>query len=144
MSSTVRGEKGEEMRLIDADSLHELIDGGFDLDFDEVPETKRELLRMVDEQPTIDAVPRKAFDGILWENDVMKKQLADIGKSFGEKMDDVFKVVLCKDCRWWNPHGKETPASIPALGECQFKDRNFGTACWEFCFWGERKDDEAD
>ena len=78
MSSTVRGEKGEEMRLIDADSLHELIDGGFDLDFDEVPETKRELLRMVDEQPTIDAVPRKAFDGILWENDVMKKQRESI------------------------------------------------------------------
>lgn len=93
------------MRLIDADSLHELIDGGFDLDFDEVPETKRELLRMVDEQETIDAMP----------------------------------VVLCKDCKWWIPHGKETPASIPAFGECQFKDRKFGTACWEFCFWGERK-----
>ena len=45
------------MRLIDADSLHELIDYGFDLDFDEVPETKRELLRMVDEQETIDAIP---------------------------------------------------------------------------------------
>ena len=54
---------------------------------------------------------------------------------------DYMPVVLCKDCKWWIPHGKETPASIPALGECQFKDRKFGTACWEFCFWGERKDD---
>lgn len=45
------------MRLIDVDSLHELIDGGFDLDFDEIPETKRELLRMIDHQETIDAVP---------------------------------------------------------------------------------------
>ena len=45
------------MRLINADALHELIDGGYDLNFDEVPETKRELLKMVDNQETIDAVP---------------------------------------------------------------------------------------
>ena len=40
-------------RLIDADALYELIDGGYDLDFDEVPETKRELLRMITDAPTI-------------------------------------------------------------------------------------------
>ena len=45
------------MRIIDADYLYDLIDGGFDIDFDETPETKRELLRMVKEAPTIDAVP---------------------------------------------------------------------------------------
>lgn len=45
-----------EVRLIDANALHELIDGGYDLNFDEVPETKYELLRMIDEQPTVDAV----------------------------------------------------------------------------------------
>ena len=44
-------------RLIDGDELIELINGGYDLDFDEVPETKRELLRMIMEQPTVDAVP---------------------------------------------------------------------------------------
>ena len=42
------------MRLIDADELYELLDGGYDLDFDEVPETKRELLRMISVQPTIE------------------------------------------------------------------------------------------
>ena len=42
------------MRLIDADALYELLDGGYDLDFDEVPETKRELLRMISVQPTIE------------------------------------------------------------------------------------------
>lgn len=42
------------MRLIDADALYELIDGGFDLDFDEIPETKAELLRMIDTQLTIE------------------------------------------------------------------------------------------
>lgn len=41
------------MRLIDADTLYELIDGGYDLDFDEVPETKKELLRMINEQETV-------------------------------------------------------------------------------------------
>ena len=45
------------MRLIDGNALIELINGGYDLDFDEVPETKRELLRMIMEQPTVDAVP---------------------------------------------------------------------------------------
>ena len=40
-------------RLIDADVLFELIDGGYDLDFDEVPETKRELLNMIAYQETI-------------------------------------------------------------------------------------------
>mgnify|MGYP006932843021 CR=1 FL=1 len=44
-------------RLIDGDALIELINGGYDLDFDEVPETKRELLRMIMEQPTVDAEP---------------------------------------------------------------------------------------
>lgn len=42
------------MRLIDADELYALIDGGFDLNFDEVPETKAELLRMIAEQPVIE------------------------------------------------------------------------------------------
>lgn len=40
-------------RLIDADDFYEVLDGGYDLDFDELPETKRELLRMIVEAPTI-------------------------------------------------------------------------------------------
>lgn len=63
------------------------------------------------------------------------------GKETTTTSTEWMPVVLCKDCKWWVPHGEETPASIPALGECQFKDRKFGTACWEFCFWGEREDD---
>ena len=42
-------------RYIDADALKELIEGGYDLDFDEVPETKKALLNMIDYQETIDA-----------------------------------------------------------------------------------------
>lgn len=41
------------MRLIDADAFRELIDGGYDLNFDDVPNTKKELLRMIDDAPTV-------------------------------------------------------------------------------------------
>lgn len=55
------------MRLIDADGLRELLDGGYDIDLDELPETKAELLRMIDYQETVDAEPvrhgRWEFDG---------------------------------------------------------------------------------
>ena len=80
--------------------------------------------------PVIDAGPRKAFDEILWENDVMRKQLADIGKSFGEKMDDVVKVVRCKGCRW----GGHTICEASGMNTCGFGD--------EYCSYGEREDDE--
>lgn len=51
---------------------------------------------------SVNVVTRDCYDRILWENDIMRKQLADIGKSFGEKMDDVQKVVHGK---WeWNDH----------------------------------------
>ena len=54
-------------RLIDGDALIELINGGYDLDFDEVPETKRELLRMIMEQPTVDAVPVIKCKDCKWQ-----------------------------------------------------------------------------
>lgn len=44
-------------RYIDAELLRELIDFGFDVDFDEVPETKQALLEMIDYQETADVVP---------------------------------------------------------------------------------------
>ena len=45
------------MRLIDADQLKAIIEGGFDIDFSETPELKKELLNMVDYQETIEAEP---------------------------------------------------------------------------------------
>ncbi len=43
------------MRLIDADALHELLDNGYDRDFDELLITKQALLNIIDYQDTIDA-----------------------------------------------------------------------------------------
>lgn len=74
------------MRLIDGDALIELINGGYDLDFDEVPETKRELLRMIMDQPTVDAVPLKwiirRIDGlnIQAENSTDDNKWADFAR----------------------------------------------------------------
>ena len=39
-----------------------------------------------------------AIDQIKWERDVAISQLSEIGKGFAEKMDDVAKIVRCKDC----------------------------------------------
>ena len=52
------GQKGEPMaRYIDADILRELIDGGYDIDFSEIPETKKALLNMIDYQDTAQPEP---------------------------------------------------------------------------------------
>ena len=36
---------------------------------------------------------------VLHENDVMREQLASVGKKPGDSMEDVRKVVLCKKCK---------------------------------------------
>lgn len=56
---------------------------------------------LIDMQPTADVVERSAYDQVRWERDTAIAQLASIGKGFGEKMDDVVKVVRCKDCKHW-------------------------------------------
>ena len=43
-------------------------------------------------------VPLNAYSQITWERDVAIGQLQQIGKSLGEEMDDIAKVVRCKDC----------------------------------------------
>ena len=68
-------------RYIDADALYELIDGGYDVDFDEVPETKKALLAMIDNQETEDV--RENVRG-YW----IGKPLAGYGK------------IRCSACRW--------------------------------------------
>lgn len=112
------------MRLIDADALlsEAMEDGAYGyVD-----------AKQIADAPTIDAVPRKAFDGILWENDMMRKQLADIGKSFGEKMDDMVKVVWCKDCKYND--ACFTQSFVESEGVLPF-DRS----TW-YCADGERKE----
>ena len=53
-------------RYIDADMLKELIDGGYDIDFSETPETKAELLNMIDYQDTADVRENVRGEWIDW------------------------------------------------------------------------------
>ena len=64
-----------------------------------------ELFRTVinDCLPFADVVERNTFEQVMWERDVALAQLAEIGKGFGEKMDDVVEVVRCKDCKFFEP-----------------------------------------
>lgn len=85
------------MRLIDADAL-----------WDKVLEHTKDgdvIHRIppdfIDNAPTVDAVPESAFKQIKWERDVAIEQLNSIGKSLGEKMDDIEPV------RWVNVPGFE-------------------------------------
>lgn len=74
--------------------------------------------------PAADVVTRDCYDRILWENDVMRQQLADIGKAFAEKMDD---VVERKYGKWvddkgnpvpWDEHNKNCPRHSAYCSEC--------------------------
>lgn len=79
-----------------------------------------------------DVVSRDCFTKILLENDVMSKQLAEIGKRPGDKMDDVLSAVgvkrlkttlkrcrneLCLKC------GKYQEAHLGVCDDCIWKDR---------------------
>ena len=59
-------------------------------------ERKQRDADILSELPTIDSV----IDQIRWERDTAIEQLAEIGKGLGERMDDVEKVVRCKDCKY--------------------------------------------
>ena len=73
------------MRLIDADKLDWWYRG-------------RPIRRIIDEAPTVDAVPRGVLDQVRWERDVAMKQLEEHGIPFCGIAPDVTKVVRCKNC----------------------------------------------
>lgn len=62
--------------------------------------------------PSTDVVSRDCYDAILWENDIMRKQLAEIGKTPGAKMDDVRSV---RSGAWEHVKGVCTPGGDPWL-----------------------------
>lgn len=57
---------------------------------------------IIESAPTIDAVPVGAYEQTRWERDMAISQLAEIGKSLCEKMDNVATVVRCKECKRHN------------------------------------------
>ena len=66
---------------------------------------KSDVNRMIDkllkeEQAAHAKMNNLAFDMIKWERDVAVSQLNDIGVQLGEKVDDVVKVIRCKNCMY--------------------------------------------
>ena len=57
-----------------------------------------DCVRRLKDIPAADVVSRGAYDQTDWERCVALTQLKEIGKSLGERMDDVRPVVLCRDC----------------------------------------------
>ena len=80
---------------------------------------------IVNEQPTVQAVPKSYADQIRWERDVAIEQLAEIGVGFGRKMDEV-KMQL--EASQWIPCSERLPKYSDVYqitrkvveGECAF------------------------
>lgn len=94
----------------------------------------------IDNAPTIDAVSIGTLEQFKWERDVAIKQLNEIGKGLGSKMDDVTTVVRCKDCE----HYKHSAVADRKM--CFRKDVDGVQVCYDFqpddfCSWGEQEDE---
>ena len=63
------------------------------------------IIGVLEEVPSIDAVSRGVLEQVMWERDLAISQLNEIGKSWGEKMDNVATVVRCKDCISFDKEG---------------------------------------
>ena len=95
------------MRLIDADELQmEPDENGMmnGVKFNMASRLKNRryaislLKTMIDNAPTVESIPKGAYEQVKWERDMAVQQLNDYGVQLGEKAD-VQAVVRCKDCR---------------------------------------------
>ena len=76
----------------------------------------------IDRVPAADVVSRDCFDRILAENDTMRKQLAEIKKKPGDKMDNVRPVVHARwACNEEDLYVHGITASY-RCSECGYKD----------------------
>ena len=117
------------MRLIDADDL-----------LTAFPAWENEIFRTsavrgtINACPTVDAVPRGAYDQVRWERDIAMQQLETLGYELGEK---VIPVVRCKDCKYWRgrKYNKHINGFLPWCGFSALQRE-----ADEFCSHGKRKD----
>lgn len=84
--------------------------------------------------PAADVVSRGAYDQTDWERCVALTQLKEIGKSFGERMDDVRPVVLCRDCKCYRQS-----SFVDKHMECA--RRGFPVHPVDFCSFAEKREE---
>jgi hypothetical protein len=102
-----------EKEYIERDiAINEVLMGDIDKDY-----PRMDIAARLHDIPAADVVTRGCYEIILWENDIMRQQLADIGKAFAEKMDDVRPVV----------RGKWIPVGTDDMDEGMFKCSECGS-----------------
>lgn len=100
----------------------------------------------IEDIPAAEVVSKAAYDQVAWERHLAEVQLKSIGKSIGEKMDDVQPVVRCKDCKHFHLDyfGEVNGASIIVAHEiCDLWAGGCRTTQDTFCSNGVRKDGET-
>lgn len=70
-------------------------------------------------------VSRAVFEQVMWERDIALKQLSEIGKGLGEKMDDVATVVH----GYWIMHDDEILGLTCECSNCHTETMGDGNYC---------------
>ena len=94
-----------------------------------------DVLDDLEDFPAADVVSRGAYDQTDWERCVALTQLKEIGKSLGERMDDMRPVVLCRDCEQYCGR----PWENNETGICARTD--FGVGKDDFCSYGKKQEE---
>jgi hypothetical protein len=84
--------------------------------------------------PTVEAIPKGAYEQVKWERDMAVQQLNDYGVQLGEKADCA-KVVRCNDCNHYS-RGVCWNENITSNCDCDLEKEPNG-----YCDWGERRGD---
>lgn len=67
---------------------------------------QNEIIDIINDMPTVEAVPKSYAEQIRWERDVAVGQLNEIGCQFGQKMDEVKKKL---EVLQWIPCSERLP-----------------------------------
>lgn len=94
-------------RLIDLDKIKPMDFPSYEMD-------GLDVVQYLNTLPTVDAVSIEIHKQVQQERDIAIEQLSEIGKSLGEKMDDVAYIV--HGC--WKNHN-----SYPKCSECGYMPR---------------------
>lgn len=94
----------------------------------------KEILEMIDAAPVVDAVPVGVLEQYIWERDCAISQLKEIGKGFGERMDDVAKTVRCGECK----HRRKPLYPHPTMIWCPMIEHHHHPD-W-FCAYGKKEE----
>lgn len=93
-------------------------------------------------EPMSDLIDRQEIiKQIRWERDTAIAQLAEIGKGLGERMDDVEKVVRCKDCKFASYEPYKDFINVYICNYSQWTRSEGGRFPDWYCARGERRTD---